>query len=193
MEPSARNRTSRHHARRAGALLIFSLLGTGCLALYDTPSRHPSRGERTSSPQHSVRETPKPQTRPSPNRDNERNHPSPLPNRKQEKPKPPARVQRLPVPSYSAKLLQRAIESYKQFDYHSVIRTADQIQRTEQSTPKERVEAALLAGASSYLLGNERAARAYFQKAKTIAPGCTPNSRFFPPRVCQLYEDSDTP
>ncbi len=78
-------------------------------------------------------------------------------------------------------------DDYTRFDYDDVIEGASRLTAQANRPSWERAMALLLAGASSYLLGDAERALNYFVMAAETDPSFKPDAAQFPAPVIQLY------
>jgi len=109
---------------------------------------------------------------------------------------PPRYVERLPENTrafiqrqeQTADMLKRELmTAYTSFRYGDVVAKARTIVVRPELPRDVRVQAAILAGASEYLLGNRSEAEAWFRRAHLLDPGVRPNRSMFPDDIVRLY------
>jgi hypothetical protein len=96
-----------------------------------------------------------------------------------------------PTPSEAEALIQQALmEAYTNFHYEEVMVEARHTLATDDVSLAVRAQAALLAGASAYLLGDRTMALLWFEHARFLDPSVHPDPLMFPDAVLTLFEET---
>jgi hypothetical protein len=95
------------------------------------------------------------------------------------------------TPSEAEAAIQQALmEAYTNFHYEEVIAEARHTLVTDDVSLAVRARAALLAGASAYLLGDRTMALLWFEHARFLDPEARPDPLMFPDAVLTLFEET---
>ena len=81
------------------------------------------------------------------------------------------------------------IHAYQTFLYQKTIRTADKLLRDDRTTPHQKDEAGIMAGAAAYLQGDKAQSRRYFREVLSRGLDIQPNNDFFPEAILKSFHD----
>jgi hypothetical protein len=108
-----------------------------------------------------------------------------------EEPAPPAvEIMRRVMAEPEAAIEQALMAAYTNFHYEEVIAEVRRTLARDDLAPAFRARAALLAGASAYLLGDHTMALLWFEHARFLDPEARPDPLMFPNAVLTLFKES---
>ncbi|MCL4219310.1 MAG: hypothetical protein KJ052_20200 [Candidatus Hydrogenedentes bacterium] len=88
----------------------------------------------------------------------------------------------------SALSLSQAWYAYKHFSYAEVMAWGNELLRTTSASRQQQAEAAILMGASAYMMERNAESDGWFKRAVSLDPETKPNPAFFTAEVRKRYE-----